>query len=88
MGHIYFKHFLFMQGNLNNINNAVLLHFDVVGNGRVMLSVLATLDINYKKFISEKLLGINCAMILEGIDYETIKFVILYFRLLLRTAKN
>jgi len=39
MGHIYFKQFLFMQGNLNNINNAVLMHFDVVGNGRVILSL-------------------------------------------------
>jgi len=45
MRHIYFKQFLFMQGNLNNINNAVLMHFDVVGNGRVILSLLATLDI-------------------------------------------
>jgi len=41
-----------MQGNLNNINNAVLLHFDVVGNGRawVILSLHATLDIYYKIF--------------------------------------
>jgi len=48
---------------------------------------LATLDIYYRNFLSEKLL-INCAMILEGIDCEAIKFVILYFRMLLRTAKN
>jgi len=47
MGHIYLKHFLFMQGNLNNINNAVLMQFDVVGNGRVILSLLATSDIRY-----------------------------------------
>jgi len=29
-----------MHGNLNNSNNAVLIHFDVVGNGRVILSLL------------------------------------------------
>jgi len=34
-----------MQSNLNNLNNAVLMHFDVAGNGRVILSFLATLDI-------------------------------------------
>jgi len=77
-----------MQGNLNNINNAVLMHFDVVGNSRVILSLLATLDIYYKKFLSENLLEINCAMTSEGIDCETIKFVILHFRMLPRTAKN
>jgi len=47
VGHIYFKQFLFMQGNLNNINNAVLMHFIVVGNDRVILSLLPTLDIYY-----------------------------------------
>jgi len=26
-----------MQDNLNNINKAVLMHFDVVGNGRVII---------------------------------------------------
>jgi len=90
MGHIYFKHFLFMQGNLNNIKNAVLMHFDVDGNDKVMLSLLATLDIYeyYKNVLNEKLLGINYAMTLEGIDCKTIKFVILYFRMLLCTAKN
>jgi len=36
-----------MQGNLNNINNAVLMCFDVVGNGKVILSLLAALDILY-----------------------------------------
>jgi len=50
MSYVYFKQFLFKQGNLNNINNAVLMHFDVVGNGRVILSLLATLDIYYKNF--------------------------------------
>jgi len=45
MGHIYFKQFLFLQSKLNYINNAVLMHFDVVGNGRFILSLLATLDI-------------------------------------------
>jgi len=55
MGHIYLKQFLFMQGNLNNINNALLMHFDAVGNGRVILSLLVTLDIYYKNFLSEKL---------------------------------
>jgi len=66
------------------------MHFDVVGNGRVILSLLATLDIYRitKIFLSEKLLEINCAITSEGIDCETIKFVILYFRMLLRTAKN
>jgi len=39
-----------MQGNLNNINDAVLMQFDVVGNGRVMLSLLATLDVYYRNF--------------------------------------
>jgi len=34
-----------MQGNLNS--NAVLMHFDVVSNGRVILSLLTTLDILY-----------------------------------------
>jgi len=34
-----------MQGNLKNINNAVLMHLDVVGNGRVILSLLALLTI-------------------------------------------
>jgi len=29
-----------MQDNPNNINNAVLMHFDVVGNDRVTLSLL------------------------------------------------
>jgi len=58
-----------MQGNLNN---AVLMHFDVVGNGRVILSLLATLDMYYKNCLSEKLLGINCAITSEGIDRETI----------------
>jgi len=63
MGLIYFKQFLFMQDNLNNINNAVLLHFDVVGNGRVVLSLLDALDIYcITNFLSEKLLEINCAM--------------------------
>jgi len=33
-----------MQGNLNNTNNAGLMHFDVVGNGRVILSLLAAVD--------------------------------------------
>jgi len=33
-----------MQGNLNN-NNAVLMHIDVVGNGRVTPSLPATLDL-------------------------------------------
>jgi len=42
----------------------------------------------YKNFLSEKLLGINCAMTSEGIDCETIKFVIIYFRMLPYTAKN
>jgi len=88
MGHIYFKQFLFMQCNLYNINNAGLMHFDVVGNGNVLLSLLVTLNIYYKKFFSEKLLGIYCAMISEGIDCETIKFVILHFRMLLCTAKK
>jgi len=36
-----------MQGNLNIINSAVLMHFDVVGNGRVILSLLDTLDTAY-----------------------------------------
>jgi len=45
IGHIYLKQVLFMQSNLNNINNAVSMHFDVVGNGRVIQSLLATLDI-------------------------------------------
>jgi len=45
MGHIYFIQFLFMQSNLININHAVLIHFDVVGNGRVILSLLAAIDI-------------------------------------------
>jgi len=88
MVHIYFKQFLFMQDDLNNTNNAILMHFDVVGNSRVILPLLATLDIYYKNVLSEKLLGINCAMALKGIDCETINFVILYFRMLLRTAKN
>jgi len=41
MSYIYFKQFLFMQGNLNNINNAVLMYFDLVGNGRVTLFPLS-----------------------------------------------
>jgi len=57
-----------MQGNLNNINNVVLMHFDVLGNGRVILSLLDTLDIYYKKILSEKLLQINCAMTLEKVS--------------------
>jgi len=43
------------------------MHFDVAGNGRVILSFLATYTV-LQKFLSEKLLGINCAMISEGID--------------------
>jgi len=40
-----------MQCKLNNINNAVLVHFDVVGNGRDILSLLDALDIYcIKKF--------------------------------------
>jgi len=45
MGHIYFKQFLFIQGNLNIINNVALLYFDGVGNGRIILSLLAEWDI-------------------------------------------
>jgi len=40
-------------------------------------SIFATL---LPKFLSEKLLGINCAMTSEGIDCEIIKVVILYFQ--------
>jgi len=39
---------------------------------------LATSDLYYKNFLSEKLLGVNCAMTSEGIDCVTIKFVIIY----------
>jgi len=51
MGHIYFKQFLFIQGTLNYINNTVLMHFEVVGNSRIMLSLLATVDIYCKFFL-------------------------------------
>jgi len=58
------------------LNNAVLMHLDVVGNGRVIISLLATLGTVLQKFLSDKLLGINCAMTSVGIDCETIKFVL------------
>jgi len=41
----------------------------------------------YKNLLSEKLLGIS-AMTLEGIDCETIKFVLLYFRMFFALLKT
>jgi len=39
MGHIYFKQFMFMQGNLNN--NVVLMHIDVAINcERIIIVIL------------------------------------------------
>jgi len=62
-GHIDFKQFLFMQGYLNS--NVVLMHIDVVG--MVIRPLPATVDIlYYENLSSEKLLGINCAITLEG----------------------
>jgi len=52
-----------MQGNLNN--NVVVMHIDVVG--MIIQPLPATVDIlYYENLLSEKLLGINCAMTLEG----------------------
>jgi len=52
-----------MQGYLNN--NTVLMHIDVVG--MVICIFTWYLDtLYYENLLSEKLLGINCAMTLDG----------------------